>query len=234
MPEAQLHLIGSGTQTEVAEGLAREGVEWERRLEPPELAAAVDAARALLLPSASEGLPRVAIESFARGRAVIGTRAGGIPDIVQDGVNGLLVEPRRHREPGRGDRADPHRSRACRPPRRRRSRERRRVGLDAGRIRRPGPRARRRRARDVSRPRLLMVARTRYPLPLPESTERKFAALGERFDLRVLATAADGQARDDGVFQLVGRARIVDGPLFYLRLPFRVRRLAGALRPRRS
>ena len=46
-----------------------------------------------LLPSASEGLPRVAIEAFVRGRAVVGARAGGIPDIVEDGVNGLLVEP---------------------------------------------------------------------------------------------------------------------------------------------
>ncbi len=93
MPEARLHLIGSGTQVEVAEGLARQGVEWERRLEPPALATAVDRSRALLLPSASEGLPRVAIEAFLRGRAVIGSRAGGIPDIVEDGVNGLLVPP---------------------------------------------------------------------------------------------------------------------------------------------
>ncbi len=93
VPGAQLHLIGTGTQSEIASALAREGVEWQRRLEPPALAAAVDGARALLLPSASEGLPRVAIEAFLRGRAVIGARAGGIPDIVEDGVNGLLVEP---------------------------------------------------------------------------------------------------------------------------------------------
>lgn len=92
VPGARLHLIGSGTMVEVAEALAREGVQWDRRLEPPELARAIDAARALLLPSASEGLPRVSIEAFLRGRAVVGTRAGGIPDIVQDGTNGLLVE----------------------------------------------------------------------------------------------------------------------------------------------
>ena len=53
--------------------------------------AALGRARALLLPSASEGLPRVAIEAFLRGRAVVGSRAGGIPDIVRDGENGLLV-----------------------------------------------------------------------------------------------------------------------------------------------
>jgi glycosyltransferase involved in cell wall biosynthesis len=90
-PDARLHLIGQGTQQEVVESLAREGVEWERRLDASEVAAAMDRARALLLPSASEGLPRIVIEAFMRGRAVIGSRAGGTPDIVEDGVNGLLV-----------------------------------------------------------------------------------------------------------------------------------------------
>jgi glycosyltransferase involved in cell wall biosynthesis len=33
------------------------------------------------------------MEAFARGRPVVGARAGGIPDIVEDGVNGLLVDP---------------------------------------------------------------------------------------------------------------------------------------------
>jgi glycosyltransferase involved in cell wall biosynthesis len=95
VPGAELHLVGDGTLTAVAEGLASEGVgvRWDRRLEPPALADAVDEARALVLPSASEGLPRIVIESFVRGRAVLGARAGGIPDIIEDGVNGLLVDP---------------------------------------------------------------------------------------------------------------------------------------------
>jgi glycosyltransferase involved in cell wall biosynthesis len=93
VPGARLHLIGTGTLTELAEQLEREGCTWDRRLEPAGVAAAIDGARALLLPSASEGLPRVAIEAFVRGRAVVGTRAGGIPDIVEDGVTGLLVAP---------------------------------------------------------------------------------------------------------------------------------------------
>ncbi len=91
--DARLHLVGTGTQDAVAEALAREGVEWERRIDAPEVAAAMDRSRALLLPSASEGLPRIVIESFMRGRAVIGSRAGGTPDIVEDGSNGLLVPP---------------------------------------------------------------------------------------------------------------------------------------------
>jgi glycosyltransferase involved in cell wall biosynthesis len=92
-PDARLHLVGQGTQEAIAESLAAEGVEWQRRIEAHEVAAAMDRARALLLPSASEGLPRIVIESFMRGRAVVGSRAGGTPDIVEDGVNGLLVAP---------------------------------------------------------------------------------------------------------------------------------------------
>jgi glycosyltransferase involved in cell wall biosynthesis len=45
-----------------------------------------------VLPSRSEGLPRIVIEAFCRGRPVVGARAGGIPDIVRDGESGLLVD----------------------------------------------------------------------------------------------------------------------------------------------
>jgi glycosyltransferase involved in cell wall biosynthesis len=80
-------------------------------------------------------------------------------------------------------------------------------------------------------PPLLLVARTRYELPLSPSLERKFDALRARFRVRVLATAADGRARDDGTFRLVGRLPFLDGPLFYALLPFRVRRVARGLGP---
>jgi glycosyltransferase involved in cell wall biosynthesis len=83
----------------------------------------------------------------------------------------------------------------------------------------------------MTKPRVLFVARTRYELPLSPSLERKFAALRERFEVRVLATSADGLARDDGTFRLVSRLPSLDGPLFYALLPFRVRRLAREHRP---
>jgi len=75
------------------------------------------------------------------------------------------------------------------------------------------------------KPRVVLLSRTRYALPLSPSLERKFAALRERFDLRVLATAADGRAHDDGTFRLVRRLPALDGPLFWLLLPFRLRSL---------
>ena len=45
-----------------------------------------------MLPSRSEGLPRIVLESFCRGRPVVGARAGGVVDLVRDGENGVLVE----------------------------------------------------------------------------------------------------------------------------------------------
>ena len=94
IPSASLHLVGRGTMTEVPQRLVAEfpdRVRWAPRLSPAEVAAAMDDATALLLPSRSEGLPRIAVEAFCRGRAVIGARAGGIPDIVLDDRNGIVV-----------------------------------------------------------------------------------------------------------------------------------------------
>ena len=90
-----LTLVGEGTLRPLVEQLARDDprVAWTPRLAPDEVARALDDATVLLLPSRSEGLPRVAIEALCRGRPIVGARAGGIPDIVEDGVNGILVEP---------------------------------------------------------------------------------------------------------------------------------------------
>jgi glycosyltransferase involved in cell wall biosynthesis len=56
------------------------------------VARALDESTCLVLPSRSEGMGRVLVEAFCRGRAVVGSRVGGIPDLVEDGVSGLLVD----------------------------------------------------------------------------------------------------------------------------------------------
>ena len=48
-------------------------------------------ARALVLPSFAEGLPVVIMEAFALKRPVISTYVAGIPELVENGVNGWLV-----------------------------------------------------------------------------------------------------------------------------------------------
>jgi glycosyltransferase involved in cell wall biosynthesis len=45
------------------------------------------------LSSYREGLPNVLLEAMAMGTAVVATRIAGIPQVIQSGVNGLLVEP---------------------------------------------------------------------------------------------------------------------------------------------
>jgi len=48
-------------------------------------------ARAIVLPSAAEGLPVVLMEAFALGRPVVSTFTAGIPELVEPGLNGWLV-----------------------------------------------------------------------------------------------------------------------------------------------
>ena len=83
------------------------------------------------------------------------------------------------------------------------------------------------------KPRLLIVGRMRYTLPLDVGQSRRFAALSEQFDWRVLASASPRSMHDDPRFVLVPpqRPRILDGLLFHLLLPFRIARELRRFRP---
>jgi glycosyltransferase involved in cell wall biosynthesis len=96
LPDTTLHLVGSGTLHEVARQLVDElpsQTRWTQKLSTGEVAGALDEATVLVLPSRSEGLGRVVVEAFCRGRGVVASRVGGIPDIVMDGQTGVLVQP---------------------------------------------------------------------------------------------------------------------------------------------
>ena len=95
VPDARLVLVGRGALRDVVDRLRDDypgRVEHIEQLLPQAVAERMDAATCLVLPSRSEGLGRVILEAFARGRAVVATRVGGIPDVVEHDVNGLLVE----------------------------------------------------------------------------------------------------------------------------------------------
>lgn len=93
VPGAELHIVGRGALAPLASGLVGDGVRWTEALDVEGVSAAMDAATLLCLPSRAEGLGRVVLESMCRGRSIVGGRAGGIEDLVADGVNGLLVDP---------------------------------------------------------------------------------------------------------------------------------------------
>lgn len=87
--DAELHVVGKGSREHVVRDLA---VRWDRELTHEQVAGALDDAWVLVLPSRSEGMGRVLVEAFLRGRGVVGSRAGSIPNLVEDGVSGLLVD----------------------------------------------------------------------------------------------------------------------------------------------
>jgi len=94
VPDATLTVVGKGSRHEVIDQLVADlpgRVEHHRELLPQQVAAEIDRSRALILPSWPEGLGRVVLEAFARGRTTVATNAGGIRDIVTDGHDGILI-----------------------------------------------------------------------------------------------------------------------------------------------
>lgn len=60
-----------------------------------DMATVYDGLDAVVVPSRSEGQSLVILEAWASGCPVIATRCGGPPEMIEDGVNGLLVPPAR-------------------------------------------------------------------------------------------------------------------------------------------
>jgi glycosyltransferase involved in cell wall biosynthesis len=95
-PEATVLVAGEGPEREALERYARGiGLDGHARFIGPqpretvfELLRAADAA---ILSSSWENFPHVAVESLSVGTPVIATAAGGVPEIVRDDWNGLLV-----------------------------------------------------------------------------------------------------------------------------------------------
>ena len=100
-PRARLQLVGGAKNADYAAQLRAqaaklgiaERVDFIGAVSQNELAQHFASARVMALPSLSEGLGRVVVEAMLLGAPVIGSRVGGIPDLIDDGFTGLLVEP---------------------------------------------------------------------------------------------------------------------------------------------
>ncbi|MDK2785308.1 MAG: hypothetical protein PWQ86_1890 [Bacillota bacterium] len=98
LPDAGFLLVGEGPLEQDLRGLAaRLGLQDNLyflgyRRDVPGVTAALDVA---VLTSKQEGLGLVLLEAMAAAKPVVATAAGGIPEVVEQGVTGLLVSPGR-------------------------------------------------------------------------------------------------------------------------------------------
>lgn len=95
-------IAGDGSLREALEAQARAAgarVQFTGALRREQIAAALAVADVVAVPSVIDsagnvdGLPNALLEALAAGAAVVASRVAGIPDVVEDGVNGLLVPP---------------------------------------------------------------------------------------------------------------------------------------------
>ena len=95
-PDLHLTLIGDGPERSMLEAEAHalgQAVHFVGYQSQDAVALALKRVDALVLPSFAEGVPVVLMEAMAAGIPVIATRIAGIPELVQDGISGLLVPP---------------------------------------------------------------------------------------------------------------------------------------------
>jgi glycosyltransferase involved in cell wall biosynthesis len=90
---ARLVLVGDGPEREALERRASDRVRFAGSLPREDVLAQLAGARAAVLSSAWENLPHAAVEALSVGTPVVSTAVGGVPEVVHDGENGLLVPP---------------------------------------------------------------------------------------------------------------------------------------------
>lgn len=98
-PHCRLALVGDGPcRRTLEEQLAGTNTYFSGILHGEQLSQAFASADIFVMPSESETLGFVVLESMASGVPVVGARAGGIPDIIDDARTGFLFSPGSHSE----------------------------------------------------------------------------------------------------------------------------------------
>jgi glycosyltransferase involved in cell wall biosynthesis len=90
----KLLIVGDGPEAAHLRASAPSGVEFVGVVSPDRVEQIMGRARAMLVPSRwYEAAPRSILEAFAAGVPVVASGFGALPELIQDGVNGLLVPP---------------------------------------------------------------------------------------------------------------------------------------------
>lgn len=99
VPDARFIILGEGELREPLERQVRE-YKLEKHVFLPgfrtDVLGCIKGFDLFAMSSVTEGLGTSLLDAMACSRAIVATRAGGIPEIVEDGVNGALVAPRDH------------------------------------------------------------------------------------------------------------------------------------------
>lgn len=98
-PYARLSLIGSGERISLLQKLVQElhlsdRVQFTDWLQNDALFSRLSAADLFCLPSFSEGLPSSILEAMSIGLPIIATDVGGVSEIIEHNVSGILIPPR--------------------------------------------------------------------------------------------------------------------------------------------
>lgn len=94
IPGVRLAFVGSGpAEADLRKRFANTDTVFTGYMSGEELAQAYASADVFAFPSDTETLGFVAFEAHASGIPVVGARAGGVPDVVSHGENGLLFTP---------------------------------------------------------------------------------------------------------------------------------------------
>ncbi len=97
LPRVRLVIAGSGAEQDRLQALARrlhpaEAVCFTGRVVNTAMPELLAASACLINPSLVDNMPLSILEAFAAGVPVVSTRAGGVPDLLQHGRSGLLVD----------------------------------------------------------------------------------------------------------------------------------------------